>query len=132
MRKVGPIIHGIRRRISPIKIPNTTKIVSLIPDRLFLKLTFGKKYLVARAPGRNMVPMNNASMNRYPKLLRQITTNRMEAIQYDMTSSRFIINTKIANKQSFVNLNLDIGVLTYVRGFSAWMDICIILLLLTK
>ena len=87
----------MKRRISPDRIPNTTKIVSLIPDCLFLKFTFGKKYLAARAPGRNMVPMNNASMNRYPKLLRQIVTNRVETIQYVMTSSRFIIDTNIAN-----------------------------------
>ena len=94
----------IKRRISPNKIPNTTKIVSLIPDCLLLKFTFGKKYLAARAPGRNMVPMNKASMNRYPKLQRQIATNRVAAIQYNMTSSRFIIDINIANKQKFCQL----------------------------
>ena len=68
-------------RISNTRIPNTTNTVSMTPDHLSLKFTFGKKYLAARAPGRNMDPMNKASRNRYPKLQRQTATNKMETIQ---------------------------------------------------
>ena len=66
------------------------KTVSLMPVHRFLKSTFGKKYLAARAPGRNIDPRNSASRNRYPRLVRTIATSRMETSQKDMTRYRFI------------------------------------------
>jgi hypothetical protein len=49
-----------------------------------------------------------------------------------MTISRFIIDTNLVNNEGFAIINRDAGVLTHVRGVSAWMDISIILLLPTK
>ena len=84
-RKVRIVKWAIRNSsISPARIPNVTNTVSLTP------LTFGKKYLAARAPGRNIDPMNSASRNRYPRLVSTIATSRMETTQKDMTRKRFI------------------------------------------
>ena len=92
----------------------------LIPDGLFLKSTFGKKNLAARAPGRNIVPIKTASRNRYPRLVRTNDTRRMETSQYAMISRRFIADTKLAKTPFPAHAKGEIGDLTFLSGVSAW------------
>ena len=84
-RKVMMLKWATRNRsISPARIPRMRKTVSLTP------FTFGKKYLAAKAPGRNIDPMNSASKKPYPRLVSTTATSRMDTIQYDMIRNRFI------------------------------------------